>query len=1247
MVQPNYSPKIQNLLDRMTNADKDFRFMATNDLMGDLQHDNIRWDDESETKVTHQLVNLLMDKNGEVQNLAVKCLGFLVGRIKDDRRQLVIKSLCHMLKHESEQTRDIASIALKTTVIEVPFTKRMIDILNEDLCPNLLIAISNRHDVNVQLESLDILTELLIRVGSQMTSWHERIQAQLLSLLASDRSALRKRSMNALSHLMICCSDELFSSTMANLFEALVDLAPKSPEDAAARFLSDAKDCSSAKTVLQCIATVIRQTGHRSDSGQLEKAMAVIKSFTNVDDDELKECCLQAFEAYVRRCSIMVSSCLPDMINICLTNIAHDPNYNYDEYDMDDDAMDTDGEEDANESAEDYSDDDDLSWKVRRASAKCLEAMVSSRPDLINDFFVSIAPALVSRFKEREESVKADIMQTFVSLLKQIKQMVRNSKNVQPPVVKLNEMIPNIVNKSTSLVRSKSMRTRQIVFQMFIEITNIIPNVFANHMATVISGILFSFADKNSTSTMKIDALAFIQELFKTHDAPVFHPQVTVILPAVITSVGEQSYKIASEALSVLSQLICVIRPVNHPPMPDYESFLPLIYQKIHERMNKIDVDIEIKERAIACMGQFIATFGDKMTEQLPEALEMLHERLTSESTRLICIKALNKIAISKLDVSLETLFPRAFNSLAPFLRKNSRPLKIHTLSLIDNIVKRSSDLLDDQSAQSIIVSDVSDLISEDDLYVSQLALQMLTTVVQTHKAFHQIVPQHVLPKTLKLMHSPLLQGSALQATLQFLYTIVRSSFPGLDHKALLNKLVEPIYGGVKVHKQAFYSTAKAIATISVEDQEKLATVQQLIDDLKKYTEDESAQTFILLSIGELGKSTDLSGIPNLTDVILQAFNSSSEDVKSAGSFALGCLAIGNSQKFLPIILHEIESRTRRQYLFLHSLREVILAGNLNQLETVWKSLVNHCECQEEGTRNVVSECLGKLSLHNPTELLKRLLHYLKNDFRDKPLARSTIVAAVKFTISDQPQQVDNVLKQCIGEFLSTLQDSDLLVRRVALITLNSVAHHKPSLILDLLSQLLPLLYRETVVKPELIREVEMGPFKHQVDDGLDSRKAAFECMYTLLDTCKDQLDIMEFLTHVEEGLKDHYDIKMLTYLMLNKLASLSPSAVLRRMDRLISPIEEICRTKPKETAVKQEHEKQDELKRSALRAFDALKSIPNANKHPVLVGFYENLVQVDPELREMYASIHRDTTVGDNLKSGMSAHNAHSMDES
>lgn len=1230
------STNIQGLLERMTNADKDFRFMATNDLMGELQKDGIQLDEEIERKITFQIISLLQDQNGEVQNLAVKCLGNLIKRVRISLKQVVIQSLCQMLRKDSEQIRDIASIALKTIVVEIPVNRRTVEILEEDLNPNLILAIDNGGDINVQLESLDILTELINRFGSQLNQHHEQMQQHLLNQLESDRSAVRKRSMNALSYLLTCCSDTLFNKTISQLAQTLEQEAPKSEADVQARFSGSPTNIPS-KTLLQCLATIIRVAGHRTNIEQLNQLMPVIYSFCQVKDDELKEFCLQAFEAFVKRSPVNINASLRGIIEVCISNISHDPNYNYDEDETDYEFMEmdnTDDEDDA--SVDDYSDDDDLSWKVRRACAKCLEAIIVSRRDMLNDFFLTIGPVLVSRFKEREDSVKADIIQTFVALLKQTRAVVNESKGSQQPLAlsKLSEMIPVIVAKSATLLREKSVKTRQTVFPMFTEVMNIIPNALNEYIATLLPGVLHSIVDKNSTSNMKIDALLFVQELIKTHEPTTFHPHIHTILPAVISAVDDSFYKTASEALMLLSLLVCVIRPANQEPMPDHDKVLNTIYEKTREKMARTDVDIEIKERALSCMGQIIATFGDKLQQQLPIALDMFHEKLEHDSTRLTCVKALIKIANSPLPMSLSHIFPRAFSTLATFLRKTSRPLRISTLVLIENVVRRSGDLLEDEASQAVILADTPSLIVESDLYVSQLALTMLTTIIKTKRTCHPIIAQQVLPRTLQLVRSPLLQGSALKAMLQFFDILVNSTMPNLDHKSLLSSLVEPIYNSSSIHKQAFSSTAKAVAAISIGNSERtFSTVVQLIQDSKTYAGNDSVFTLVLLSIGEIGRVVDLGNLDGLVEVILHAFESSSEDVKSAGSYALGCVAVGNLDKFLPIILHEIESRNKRQYLILHSLREVIAAGRLEQLGTVWTLLMKHCECQEEGTRNVVSECLGKLILLKPKELLERLIKYLTVDYVDKPLARSTIVAAIKFTISDQPQEVDTLLQQCMGEFLQALKDQDINVRRVALITFNSAAHNKPSLIVNLLPKILPLLYAETSPKYELIREVEMGPFKHRVDDGLDSRKAAFECMYTLLDTCQNQLDIFEFLTHVEHGLRDHYDIKMLTYLMLNRLAALCPSAVLQRMDRLIDPIESVCVTKPKENAVKQEHEKQDELKRSALRAFDALRSIPNADRHPVVVKFYEDLIKADKNLLELYSSIHRDNSApNDNI---------------
>lgn len=42
-------------------------------------------------------------------------------------------------------------------------------------------------------------------------------------------------------------------------------------------------------------------------------------------------------------------------------------------------------------------------------------------------------------------------------------------------------------------------------------------------------------------------------------------------------------------------------------------------------------------------------------------------------------------------------------------------------------------------------------------------------------------------------------------------------------------------------------------------------------------------------------------------------------------SQALGSLAVGNIQKFLPFMLNQIEGQPTRQYLLIHALKEVRL----------------------------------------------------------------------------------------------------------------------------------------------------------------------------------------------------------------------------------------------------------------------------------------------------------------------------------
>lgn len=65
---------------------------------------------------------------------------------------------------------------------------------------------------------------------------------------------------------------------------------------------------------------------------------------------------------------------------------------------------------------------------------------------------------------------------------------------------------------------------------------------------------------------------------------------------------------------------------------------------------------------------------------------------------------------------------------------------------------------------------------------------------------------------------------------------------------------------------------------------------------------------------------------------------------------------------------------------------------------------------------------------------------------------------------------VTTLSQECLLDFLKLMGDSDRHVRKAAVVALSAVVHHKPGLVTAGLPQLLPLLFDQTVIKPEMVR---------------------------------------------------------------------------------------------------------------------------------------------------------------------------------
>lgn len=62
---------------------------------------------------------------------------------------------------------------------------------------------------------------------------------------------------------------------------------------------------------------------------------------------------------------------------------------------------------------------------------------------------------------------------------------------------------------------------------------------------------------------MKIDTLQFVHTVLVHHPPEVAHAHIAALLPSLLTAVSDPFYKITSEALLVLQQLVFLFRSIN------------------------------------------------------------------------------------------------------------------------------------------------------------------------------------------------------------------------------------------------------------------------------------------------------------------------------------------------------------------------------------------------------------------------------------------------------------------------------------------------------------------------------------------------------------------------------------------------------------------------------------------------------------------------------------------------------------
>jgi len=324
----------------------------------------------------------------------------------------------------------------------------------------------------------------------------------------------------------------------------------------------------------------------------------------------------------------------------------------------------------------------------------------------------------------------------------------------------------------------------------------------------------------------------------------------------------------------------------------------------------------------------------------------------------------------------------------------------------------------------------------------------------------------------------------------------------------------------------------------------------------------------------------------------------------------------------------------KTQYLLLTSLREVIAVDVANKspdsrsltehlkphVPRVLPILSQYADSPEESVRNVVSESLGHLLMVDQDTVLATLVPLLSSRDKDTWKGRAAAVSAIRFAAAKQcPSSTLLPLREAL---LACLGDEELQVRKSALHSVNVVCRSAScgEMLRPHTDLIFERIKEDSKQKPELIREVDLGPFKHKVDDGLPLRKIAYLVSTSLLAAYPEQVASPALIDLVLQGLGDNEDVQVICCQLLQDLCSWNFAVfqIIGRIGDLVEPFDRCIMRCVKNVTGKQQVGRAMDMLRLYARTLKVVEPIAEANQHKAFIDFMAR-IQKDLVFHQVY----------------------------
>ena len=372
-----------------------------------------------------------------------------------------------------------------------------------------------------------------------------------------------------------------------------------------------------ANTLMQAIAYIGRSAGYRLDKhiSEIIPLALLVASSTEESDIEIIETSLIVLEICISKCPGPSKQFVAQISEQCAKCLTFDPNYD-DDTDMDE--SDNDSLEETSEVSfeeeEAFSDDDDSSWRVRRASCKLASTIVTKYMDNLEDSYGIFHPVLLKKFNEREETVRFDVYQVYHDLLKAI----ADSDNLDV-LTKFQDDSEKVLKRLVKMSRSSSVKSKIWIYKVLSQMNKVAPSTFVNSISRLVKDMKLSLED-SSSSSLQIEVLQFIESGFdamkSSNSGAVCGPEIVSISENLFTCAKQRYFVLSSLALKCCKRLVRLIRGSPDDQISDEMSCLVLpLFSTVTDILSAQDKPQEVKNAAISCAGESVAVLGDLLDE--------------------------------------------------------------------------------------------------------------------------------------------------------------------------------------------------------------------------------------------------------------------------------------------------------------------------------------------------------------------------------------------------------------------------------------------------------------------------------------------------------------------------------------------------------------------------------------------------------------------------------------------------------